>query len=257
MRRAWLVLGGIVALVACGDSDGDAGGDGGDGGAGGDTGRGDGGPGGGTIDGGGLPCGVLAVQYRDFRAEHPDFEDAVATDRGLVEVDLGADRKPVYAPAGATVSVSGQASFDEWYRDVQGVNQRFDRTLTLSETSPGVFAFSDDEFFPLDGVGWGEEINGHNFHFTTEIHTGFRYRGGEVFTFTGDDDVFVFVNGKLALDLGGVHGPQTTTIDFDGQAAGLGIAPGNLYTLDAFHAERHTSMSNFRIETSIDCFVVP
>ena len=75
-------------------------------------------------------------------------------------------------------------------------------------------------------------------------------------TFTGDDDVFVFVNGKLALDLGGVHGPEAGTVDFDAQAGDLGITTGNVYTLDVFHAERHTSMSNFRIETSIDCLVV-
>lgn len=68
--------------------------------------------------------------------------------------------------------------------------------------------------------------------------------------------IFVFVNGKLALDLGGVHGPEDGTIDFDARAGALGITTGNVYTLDVFHAERHTSQSNFRIETSIDCLVV-
>jgi len=66
----------------------------------------------------------------------------------------------------------------------------------------------------------------------------------------------VFVNGKLALDLGGVHGAQEDTIDFDAQAGALGITPGNTYALDVFHAERHTSESNFRIETSIECFLL-
>ncbi len=70
------------------------------------------------------------------------------------------------------------------------------------------------------------------------------------------NDVFVFVNNRLALDLGGVHGVEEGTIDFDGQVSDLGITLDEVYRLDVFHAERHTSQSNFRIETSIDCLGV-
>jgi len=110
---------------------------------------------------------------------------------------------------------------------------------------------------PLDGLGWGNTPGQtHNFHFTSEIHGTFTYRGGEIFQFTGDDDVFVFVNGKLALDLGGVHGPESQTIDFDASAAQLGIAIGSKYRLDVFHAERHLVQSTFRMVTTIDCFII-
>lgn len=206
-------------------------------------------------------CGTLTATLRDFQSTHPDFEHALGDDRGLVKADLGGDNKPVYAPAGATGTVSGQASFDQWYRDVAGTNLTFTQDLPLTEDPPGTFTFDDETFFPLDGLGFPETFVGgdgqpHNFHFTTEIHSSFTYKGGEVFTFTGDDDVFVFVNKKLALDLGGVHAAESQTIDFDAQAGALGIAVGDTYQLDVFHAERHTVDSHFRMATTIDCFVV-
>lgn len=201
-------------------------------------------------------CGTLNVTLRDFQAAHPDFEGQTGVDRGLVRADLGMDGKPVYAPAGATATVSGAASFDQWYRDVSGTNMTFIQPLPLTEGPTGTFTFDDQDFFPLDGMGFGNEGNPHNFHFSSEIHGTFKYRGGEIFQFTGDDDVFVFINNKLALDLGGVHGPESLTVNFDASAAMLGIVIGSVYKLDVFHAERHTVQSTFRMVTTIDCFVI-
>jgi fibro-slime domain-containing protein len=93
----------------------------------------------------------------------------------------------------------------------------------------------------------------HNFWFTTEVHTKFEYKGGEVFTFIGDDDLWLFINDRLAIDLGGLHPPRTGMVDLDRDAAKLGIEVGKTYSMDIFHAERHTDASTFRIQTTIDC----
>lgn len=209
-----------------------------------------------TGDGSTQNCVDLVAVVRDFSVDHPDFQDYEGSGAyvGIVERELGDDRKPVYAHEGPTDKTSGPDEFDEWYRDVEGVNMRFTTTLPLTETSPGTFLFDDSTFFPVDDRGFGNEGNMHNYHFTTELHTSFLYRGGEIFTFRGDDDLWIFVNGVLALDLGGPHGPLAGTIDFDEMAEDLGIEIGENYSLDIFHAERHTVQSNFRIETNIECF---
>jgi fibro-slime domain-containing protein len=204
-------------------------------------------------------CDSLAVTYRDFRPDHDDFEEVEAkmgSDRGIVAAMLGAGRKPVYAHTGATRTVTSPMSFASWYTTDPNVNVEIADRLRLTEDPPGSgrFVFDDSDFFPIDGRGFETGSTSNNFHFTSEVHAEFRYRGGELFTFRGDDDVFVFVNDRLALDLGGVHTPEAGTIDFDGQAAALGLVVGEYYPLDIFHAERHMVQSNFRIETTIDCF---
>ncbi len=267
--KTWLGALALVVVITgcnCGDISGDPdGGKGGGNGTGGSSGTGGGsGNGGGNGNGGGtgggfmVPtdggCGLTAT-IRDFRKDHPDFENVIADDRGIVRADLGVDKKPQYAPVTHSPTTSGRGNFDQWYRDTPSVNQTTKVPLPLTNPGPGQFIFDSAAFFPIDGILFGNEGNDHNFHFTTELHATFQYKGGEKFTFRGDDDVWIFVNNKLALDLGGVHGVQSATIDFDALASQLGITQGNTYSFDAFHAERHTTESNFRIETSIECFV--
>ena len=198
----------------------------------------------------------LMVTLRDFQSSHPDMESTIAVDPGIVEPDLGGDGLPVYA-GGTAGTTHGQDAFDQWYRDVAGVNQTVPFTLELAPQADGTLGYDTAAFFPLDDQAFGNEGNPHNYHFTLELHTSFTYEGGEVFTFRGDDDVFLFINGRLGIDLGGVHGPMEATIDMDAMAGQLGITVGQTYPLDFFFAERHTSESNFRIETSIDCFQPP
>ncbi len=90
-----------------------------------------------------------------------------------------------------------------------------------------------------------------NYGFTSEVHSFFEYRGGEQFTFDGDDDVWVYINNVLAVDLGGLHSSLSSTISLDAMRAQLNLTKGSIFHFDMYHAERHFRESNFRLTTSL------
>lgn len=195
----------------------------------------------------------LTAIVRDFRTSFPDMEQGNnVSDPGIVRDTLGPDDKPVFASSGPTLTVKGPTTFAQWFNDVPGVNMSTTKILALTPSSkPGVYGYSSTEFFPIDNELFGNDGDDHNFHFTVEIANSFRYRGGETFTFSGDDDVWVFINRKLVIDLGGIHVAQTQTVDLDAQATKLGLRKGETYPMHIFFAERHVTMSDFVVETTI------
>lgn len=162
--------------------------------------------------------------------------------------------------------------FHSWYNDDSKYNKRIGVTIPLESDDEGTFTYASSEFFPMQSYNklvfeetypdpqrapiWPSAIRDfHQQHywFTTEFHSYFEYSGNETFRFMGDDDFWAFINDKLAIDLGGLHGNVAQSIklsDYSGPEY-LNLTVGEVYSFSVFHAERHFSASNFRIDTTI------
>jgi fibro-slime domain-containing protein len=188
-----------------------------------------------------------------------DIERVIGNDRGALQNTLDTSG-PVYKPRlknpSGSVSFQSATTFNQLFQPGQNQwDMPYNFTLTnKSPQSGSTYSYSNDAFFPLDGKGWGNfKGYDHNFGFCLELHAQFQYKRGEVFTFTGDDDMFVFLDTKLALDLGGVHNQQTASINLDD----LNLVINKIYNIDIFYCERHTVESHIRIETNLYIFCPP
>jgi fibro-slime domain-containing protein len=228
----------------------------------------------------------IPVTFYDFHADgsNPDFEPGLYT-CGLVgcitpgsrtnevQTTLDAERKPLL---GTTPLFSQRVA--KWFRpwqagdftaplysltgaylgdttlpaDTAYKNVVILDTLTLNAIGNGLYQLNSPAFFRLDGKGFGADDPGgqdppHNFGFTMELHWEFVSQPDLTFTFSGDDDVWVFINGQRVIDLGGIHGPSTATVNLNT----LGLTTGQKYKFDLFYAERHVTGSDILITTNI------
>ena len=228
-----------------------------------------------------LPASItLSGFVRDMSALHPDFESptgACKEQPGLFLANLTnlPDARPIttppelrrwnelldyincnspdtWAPSKTARANYGQFYFDEYYQDVPGVNIAIpvDLTLTLFDAGARTYQFVSSAFFPITGKGGfvREYLTNNNYHFCTEFRILFYYRGGEVFNFNGDDDLWVYIDNKLSsCDLGGIHPPRACSVNLDS----IGLTRNRTYEMQIFHAERHFSGSSFTVTTSI------
>ncbi|EGG23108.1 PA14 domain-containing protein [Cavenderia fasciculata] len=201
---------------------------------------------------------------------NPDFEypQYGSLTKGLVEDILGKDSLPVlkknYPASGL---ITSQQTFNQWFVPVKGVNLGVISTLDFqkSTTDGSKYSINNDAFFPIDNMGLDslknesgyiyrryadEQGNYHNYHFCLHMQSNFYYRGTESFTFKGDDDVWLFINNKLVVDLGGIHTQANQTINF--KDLGLVSTENKPVKFDFFYCERHTYASEIEIETELE-----
>ncbi|MDQ3001014.1 MAG: fibro-slime domain-containing protein, partial [Fibrobacterota bacterium] len=227
----------------------------------------------------------VPITIRDFNASHSDFESVQSTCasdgnglKGMVEDTLDANHKPIPS----ATSPCPKYDIRSWFKDDATINHRYCQELQLEQVPNLVNTYKtplafEENFFPIDMVVNpnppgnrikapdpvnltlpGEDMGkGHNFHFCMEMHATFKYRGGEIFDFKGDDDVWVFVNNRLALDLGGLQSNGIGKVDLDAQSSKLKISVDNYYNFDFFFCERQTVGSHLQITTSIDIIPPP
>ena len=209
-----------------------------------------------------------ALAARQFEWSKCNYYNT-GVEKGLVNYDLSEEYMPVTTGEGRLTPNRG-IDFARWFDAVEGKSAQYVGNLKLEyDAEKARFSFSQKEFYPLDEVEFskGDGVNngGHNHLFTMNFAVPFTVllSGEESFGITADDDTWVFVGNKLAIDMGGVHeatagrfvihdnGEVYSAVGDEELAySGITVGAGEGQLVRIFHADRDSADSVFSVALS-------
>lgn len=150
-------------------------------------------------------------------------------------------------------AVQSATSFSDWFKDNPLTNMSAPFSIPMQEVN-GKLGYDGDlrtQFASLSGFG-GNKVFGYTFEVECQITKRAASEEGGVaaeqtLTFGADDCLWVFINGKLVIDLGGNHEYAEQTIDLSRLTW---LTAGEPATMKIFYAERDKTNSRFKMETT-------
>ena len=158
--------------------------------------------------------------------------------------------------ADTTLAMRNDKESGSYYLENVG-NQAWSKNVDSSSKDKKTYGF-----FPFNETATACSASNYNYGFGTKLEFKFRLTDdGEVvgtdgekhpikFNFSGDDDVWVYVDGNLALDIGGAHGKVTGQIDFSGSEKKKKAKVSWTKVSQGSSTEGRNTESNFEIEGS-------